>query len=402
MVMQSVDEERLEHGRRPPRDAHVPDGARSARALRPARDERWAGQARQAPAGGADGAAVAVASGDGRTVRSLEGGLYGQMPAGQAGATAARFVGQWYDEETGLHSNWHRYYDPETGCYLSPEPLGLEGSLKPYAYVDSYPFEAVDLDGLDPVCVIRDRRGRILASSRSGTKGREDQPNLHPAVTAALPPADMTPRLEGEKKAQSQGDCGEARALSQHLERWETKNAPRLCNPPDPRWRNNLGQALGEISPRGGITSGTKNKRYPACENCSQMIPRLFELAGKSPPKDILGRGDINKPQNGIYANDRAVNAPVLKKRPIKTKKGEIAKGEWQQNTNDPAMAAYNEQIDLKKSPGTKAISKEDWVSTGGPVELGTWHYEQDRGPAGDYGQPAKREGKKRGWIRVR
>ena len=32
-------------------------------------------------------------------------------------------VGQYYDEETGLHYNWHRYYDPNTGRYLSPDPL---------------------------------------------------------------------------------------------------------------------------------------------------------------------------------------------------------------------------------------------------------------------------------------
>jgi RHS repeat-associated protein len=117
---------------------------------------------------GPTGLPVAVVRGDGQAVRALEGDLYGQMPAGPtgpAGATAARFVGQWYDEETGLHFNRHRYYDPETGCYLSPEPLGLEGSLKAYAYTDVYTVDAVDVDGRKKkrmISVVRLKDGTTL------------------------------------------------------------------------------------------------------------------------------------------------------------------------------------------------------------------------------------------------
>ncbi|MEY9933966.1 RHS repeat-associated protein [Catenulispora sp. GP43] len=46
-----------------------------------------------------------------------------------------RFPGQYHDPETGLHYNLHRYYSPETGAYLTPDPLGLAPAPNDHAYV---------------------------------------------------------------------------------------------------------------------------------------------------------------------------------------------------------------------------------------------------------------------------
>jgi RHS repeat-associated protein len=60
-----------------------------------------------------------------------------------------RFPGQYYDQETGLHYNYHRYYDPETGRYLTPDPIGMLGGINLFAYVDENPVNWVDPDGLE-------------------------------------------------------------------------------------------------------------------------------------------------------------------------------------------------------------------------------------------------------------
>jgi RHS repeat-associated protein len=66
-------------------------------------------------------------------------------PSGES--TPIRFPGQYADPETGLNYNNQRYYDPITGAYLTPDPLGLSPAPNPHTYVPN-PHVLIDPLGL--------------------------------------------------------------------------------------------------------------------------------------------------------------------------------------------------------------------------------------------------------------
>ena len=59
-----------------------------------------------------------------------------RIEQGEVGLVPFLYQGQYLDTETGLAYNRFRYYSPETGAYISQDPIRLEaGQTNLYAYV---------------------------------------------------------------------------------------------------------------------------------------------------------------------------------------------------------------------------------------------------------------------------
>ena len=96
----------------------------------------------------------------------------------------ARFPGQWFQLESGLHYNWHRHYDPTLGRFTSPDPLGFVDGPAIYAYAGNEPVSYVDEDGL-----VRGRRGGPSLNPYYNRLGRARlAPNQSAANRSTRPP----------------------------------------------------------------------------------------------------------------------------------------------------------------------------------------------------------------------
>ncbi|MBR0655529.1 RHS repeat-associated core domain-containing protein [Plastoroseomonas arctica] len=105
-----------------------------------------------------------------------------------------RWPGHYYDAETELHYNRHRYYSPVLGRYIQVDPRDIEGGFNLYGY-PARPLDTVDVDGLAPCAkkaMIKDD-GKDAALTAAKKEAQEVADNLRKAMQKAVDNEEMHP-----------------------------------------------------------------------------------------------------------------------------------------------------------------------------------------------------------------
>ncbi len=74
----------------------------------------------------------------------------GLAPSAAATDAVFGYTGRALDEDTGLQNNHHRWYDAESGRWISKDPSGLGPDSNPYRYTRNQPTMLTDPSGLEP------------------------------------------------------------------------------------------------------------------------------------------------------------------------------------------------------------------------------------------------------------
>jgi RHS repeat-associated protein len=203
----------------------------------------------------------------GTTVWRWEGEAFGNtVPSedpDQDGTTTTvnlRFPGQYYDQETGLHYNWNRYYDPKLGRYITSDPVGLRGGLNSYTYTGSNPLRWSDAKGLvlddwEPSGSID---GDPLAWGMPGSAGSPCGSGF------SFPAFSFGPACI--RHDECYGTCGANKTKCDFEFLW---NMQQSCSPGDWSCRL-LAQAYFEGVLHGGHFGPYRNAQAAACKGCKQ------------------------------------------------------------------------------------------------------------------------------------
>lgn len=96
------------------------------------------------------GSTASLSDHNGRLITSYQYDVFGQLTGGDITENTYTFTGQRFDEESGMYHFHFRQYDPLTGVWTAPDPIGIFGGVNYYSYVLNNPLKYRDIMGLEP------------------------------------------------------------------------------------------------------------------------------------------------------------------------------------------------------------------------------------------------------------
>ena len=112
-----------------------------------------------------------------------------------------KYQGQYEDIETRLYYNRFRYYEPNTGTYISQDPIGLEGDT-----LNLYNYVVDNNDGIDPLGLYNPygHKKNGLFKKKPGPKPKA-KPSLHGNSRSSTKPAVLYAMYDGDGNFQKWG-----------------------------------------------------------------------------------------------------------------------------------------------------------------------------------------------------
>ncbi|AVF36277.1 hypothetical protein BV494_15670 [Rahnella sikkimica] len=200
-----------------------------------------------------------------------------------------RMQGQHYDEESGLHYNRHRYYDPMLGRYITQDLIGLRGGWNLYAYVINKPLKYSYPKGLcvEDACILEGAAAIAiygLLMGAAGNQGSQGKVNTDDYGRAVDPEAEIL--TENHQYGINRGgNCTPDDLSALQAEKNKLCNQSRACAPQMNRSelfrRYELNLACGSVRKQinnqcfsGGDKNhmNEENKAYKTAADCSGLM----------------------------------------------------------------------------------------------------------------------------------